>query len=142
MIFDGWENAFRIVFLIGRIIISDVGKIFWGWGGRRWKNYFNPSLRRDCSALRKCPSAHRQATFTDFFAGSGGFASKLDCGADPERVSGWVGAELLLDPRDERDLGRGRGVAPPVVLRVFLNFDRLCGGAFADEHSVDCWGAP
>ena len=87
-------------------------------------------------------SVHRQATFTDFFAGSSGIAPKSVGGADPERVSGWVGAELLLDPRDERDLGRDRGVAPPMVLRLFLNFDRLCGGAFADEHSVDCWGAP
>ena len=138
----GWENASGILWFMGQIVISALEKIFWGWGDRRRKNYFNRSLLRDCSALKRSLNVHRQATFTDFFEGSGSFASKLDCGADPERVSGWVGAELLLDPRDERDLGRGRGVAPPVVLRVFLNFDRLCGGAFADEHSVDCWDAP
>ena len=138
----GRESALGIFWFMRRIVISALGKIFWGWGDRRWENYFNRSLRRDCSALRKYPSVYRQATFTDFFTGSGGIAPKSAGGADPERVSGWVGAELLFDPRDERDLGRRRGVAPTVVLRVLLNFDRLCCGAFADGHSVDCWGAP
>ena len=126
---------------MGRIVISDFGKIFWGWDDRR-ENDFNRSLLWGCSSLRKYPSVHRQATFTDFFTGSGGIAPKSAGGGDPERVSGWIGGELLFDPRDERDLGRGRGVAFTVVLRVLLNFDRLCSGAFADGYSVDCWGAP
>ena len=50
--FDGWEDASWIACLIGRIVISEVGKIFWGWGDRR-ENDFNRSLLWGCSALRR-----------------------------------------------------------------------------------------
>ena len=138
----GWENASGILWFMGQIVISALEKIFWGWGDRRRKNYLNRSLLRDCSALKRRLNAHRQATFTDFFEGSGSFASKLDCGIDPQWAGDCLGAELLLHPIDERDLGSGRGVAFAVVLWVCTDFHSICGGASAGGHSVAFWDAP